>query len=406
MCSGIVMDDIFSGFNTDNPAVFIAKGKDPYTNTIEVLSKIDLSPARGKKVLLKPNAGRIDIPSSGIITNPQVVAGAIDSFKQAGAEVAVGESPITGVKAFDAFEASGIAAVCRERQCPMIDLDVRWPVEKDIPGGIAIRKIKACADIFDFDFIVSIPVMKMHMHTGVTLSIKNLKGCLWRRSKVELHMLPEVEGSDEKPLNIAITDMSSILRPHLAIIDGTVGMEGLGPSAGEPKELGLVLAGTNGFAADAVACRLMGTSADNIPYLRLAAQRGYGPIDLKKISIFPENWETFISPFASSPDIISIDYPNIEIHDKNSCSACQSTILLFLKRYGNIIFDYFDSDEILHIAIGKGHDDVPDKCLCVGNCTRAHKEKGKFVPGCPPVGSAILKKLTGMTHLPGEIINT
>jgi hypothetical protein len=29
----------------------------------------------------------------------------------------------------------------------------------------------------------------------------------------------------------------------------------------------------------------------------------------------------------------------------------------------------------------------------VGNCTAAHREQGLFIPGCPPVGSAILKAI-------------
>ena len=35
---------------------------------------------------------------SGIVTHCDVVAAAIDCFREAGAEVAVGESPIVGVK--------------------------------------------------------------------------------------------------------------------------------------------------------------------------------------------------------------------------------------------------------------------------------------------------------------------
>ena len=100
---------------------------------------------------------------------------------------------------------------------------------------------------------------------------KRLKGCLWRRSKVELHMLPALAGSKDKPLDVAIADMASVLRPHLAIVDGTVGMEGLGPSAGRPKPLDAVVVSADAFAADAVACQLMGTAAEHIPHLRLGA---------------------------------------------------------------------------------------------------------------------------------------
>ena len=78
------------------PSVFWASGAGPYENTREVLSRIDLSPARGKRVLLKPNAGRNVQPETGITTHPQVVAASIDAFRACGADVAIGESPITG----------------------------------------------------------------------------------------------------------------------------------------------------------------------------------------------------------------------------------------------------------------------------------------------------------------------
>ena len=107
------------------PSVFWASGDDPYDNTRKVLSNVDLSPAKGKRVLLKPNVGRNVKPETGITTHPQVIAAAIDAFKEAGAEVAVGESPIAGVTMLEAFENSGVAAVAQERDCPLIDMDVR-----------------------------------------------------------------------------------------------------------------------------------------------------------------------------------------------------------------------------------------------------------------------------------------
>jgi hypothetical protein len=235
-------------------------------------------------------------------------------------------------------------------------------------------------------------VMKTHMHTGVTLSIKNMKGCLWRRSKVDLHMLPEVGGQREKPLDIAIADMASVLRPHLAIIDGTIGMEGLGPSAGKPKALGLVLAGVDAFATDSIACELMGISARDVPHLRIGAERGYGVIGLDKICVFPENWKDARSPFALPPDKLSIEFPGFIILDKQSCSACQSTLLMFLKRYGKQLRDNIPDKKDIIIAIGKGHNELPDGTLCIGNCTIEHKNCGVFVPGCPPVASEILNE--------------
>ncbi|MFC1781617.1 hypothetical protein ACFLZ8_05090, partial [Planctomycetota bacterium] len=182
-------------------------------------------------------------------------------------------------------------------------------------------------------------------------------------------------------------------------IDGTVGMEGLGPSAGNPKALDCVVVGADGFAADAIACRLMGISAEEIPHLQIGAERKYGIIDLEQIAVMPENWQDWSSKFARPPQNLSIEFPNITVKDNNSCSACQSTLLLFLRDFADRIFDYLPDRDNLVIAIGKGHTELPEKTLCVGNCTAGCKSNNPFVPGCPPVASEILKKLTGKTVL-------
>jgi prephenate dehydratase len=375
------------------PEVFVVKGDDAYAATREALAKIDLAPARGKKVLLKPNVGRLAEAGSGVVTNPRVVAAAIDAFVKAGAVVAVGESPITGVKMAETFETSGVAAVARERGVPCLDMDRRPAVEVALADGVALDAIKVCADLFDFDILVSIPVMKIHMHTGVTLAVKNMKGCLWSRSKIDLHMLPNIPFCDDKPLNVAIADMASVLRPHLSIIDGSIGMEGLGPGAGVPKPLGVIVVGVDPFAADSAACALMGVDARKIPHLRIGGERGYGVIDLDKINVAPPDWKRWAQPFAPVPTNVAIEFPNVKVLDEMSCSACQSTVFLFLKRYGAALGDYASPDKPLSIVIGKGHKSVPPNSICVGNCTRAFRELGTYVPGCPPVASSIMRAM-------------
>jgi prephenate dehydratase/uncharacterized protein (DUF362 family) len=376
-----------------HPDVYVAHGGDPYTTARAALGHVDLAVVKGRRVLVKPNIGRVAAPGSGIVTHREVVAAAIDALKEAGAEVAVGDSPITGVRMSEAFEASGIGDVARQRGCRCIDMDDRDPVEVAIEHGTAIHSLTVCADALDYDVVVSVPVMKMHMHTGVSLAVKNMKGCLWGKSKVDLHMLPRIPYCTDKSLDVAIADMASVLRPHLAIIDGTVGMEGLGPSAGDPKPLGVVVVSADAFAADSVACQLMGVRPDDVAHLRLGAERGYGVITPEDLRIWPGDWKKFASPFAPVPDNLSIAFPNVTILDENSCSACQSTVLLFLKRYGSELFEYFPADKPVSIALGKGHTSVPVNTLCVGNCTRQFRELGVYAPGCPPVASSILRSI-------------
>ena len=384
-----------SADSSARPTVVVAHGAGAYDNATTALRSLDLSPVRGKRVLLKPNVGRVGVPGSGITTHPDVVAAAIDVFRDAGAEVAVGESPIVGVRMRDAFEAAGMTSIAGPRDCLLIDMDRRRFVEIPVPGGRVIHSLKACPEVLEFDFVVSVPVMKMHMHTGVSLAVKNMKGCLWRKSKVQLHALPPVEGSHEKPIDIALADLASVLRPSLAIIDGTVGMEGLGPSAGQAKPMDVVVVSSDAFAADAVACQLMGTEARRIPHLRMGAARGYGVVESDRLIVSPDNWRDWISPFAPPPANLTIEFPNITVLDRAACSACQSTLVLFLRRHKDRVFDYFPGRSTLHIAIGGGHKELPEGTLCIGNCTSEHRGVGVFVPGCPPVGSQVLEALSG-----------
>jgi hypothetical protein len=207
-------------------------------------------------------------------------------------------------------------------------------------------------------------------------------------------MLPPVAGADVKSIDVAIADLAGVLRPHLAIVDGTVGMEGLGPSAGEPKPLDVVLASADALAADAVACRLMGIDAHHVPHLRMAAERGYGQIQLDALDIAPPRWQAWSSAFARPPENLSIEFPNITVWDNSSCSACQSTLLLFLQRYKDSLFDYFPAQTHVDIAIGKSNPDLPEGTLLIGNCTAHQRDRGVFVPGCPPVGSQIIAALS------------
>lgn len=376
------------------PHVEVAFGQNGYEVAREALGRIDLRVASGARVLVKPNAGRVAAPGTGTNTSPAVVAAVVDALREAGAVVSVGDSPIAGVGPREALEASGIAEVVRARGVPLLDLDLRPSVTVELPEGRAVDRLKVCADIFDHDLIVSVPVTKTHMHTGVTLSVKNMKGCLWRRSKVTLHMLAPVEGMSEKSLDIAICDLARVLRPHLAVIDGTLGMQGLGPSAGTPKHLGAIIIGADPFAADAVACALMGRRACDVAHLRLGADAGYGIIDLDGIDVSPADYACHAQVFDAVPSDISINFPGVRVLDENSCSACQSTLLMFLKRYGAILSDYFPKDRPVTIAIGKGHETIEPGTLCLGNCTLPHKGICTFVPGCPPVVSTIHGVLT------------
>ena len=92
--------------------------------------------------------------------------------------------------------------------------------------------------------------------------------------------------------------VATLSRLDILQATGTIGMEGLGPSAGKAKALGVVLVGANAFAMDSLCCGIMGMSAHKVPHLRMGAQKGYGVIDLDLIDVTPQNWKEVQSTFA------------------------------------------------------------------------------------------------------------
>jgi uncharacterized protein (DUF362 family) len=386
------------GVKRVNSFVKVSKGDDPFQTTKQVLRGFPLPDLKGRNVLIKPNAARLASPGEGVTTHPSVVGATIQHLREEGAgRIVIGESCIFGVKAEEAFRVTGMKEISEKNGVELLDLDHGSPMEIPIPRGKVIKKIKVPALLRDFDFIVSIPVMKTHMHTRVTLSLKNMKGLLWRREKARFHQLRYDQKVTEghKELDIAISEMASVLFPHLAIIDGTVGMEGMGPAYGRRKKMGVIVAGNNALSADAVAARLMGFDPEAIPHLRMSAEKGLGEVRRRGVSVEPRDYLKWESPFAPPPSQLSIPYPDVMVYDEGSCSACLSTLLVFLNDYHSRLTDYHLPDGKIHMGIGKNLTKCPKGTLLIGNCTSKMKRQGIFVQGCPPVASHIWETLSG-----------
>ncbi|HHY38922.1 MAG TPA: DUF362 domain-containing protein [Clostridia bacterium] len=382
---------------------------------------------RGKKVLLKPNAGFMGEPGSAVATNPEVLRGAIRFFKKAQAsEVVMGEGAITGVDTLESLERSGLLKVAREEGIEVLDMDAFPPVWVPVPGPLIIDSVAVSSCVGDFDLVVSIPVMKTHMYTGATLSVKNLKGCLPRREKIRMHQLMEAKDALPEPergpaaegmrqsgqavglgedqthtgdetyhtLDKAIADIFSAFRglvPTFALVDGTFGMEGFGPGGGSPVRMDTVIASHNLLAADFVAASLMGFEPAEIPHLTLCAEKGLGPPNVGCCEVWPSDWMRLGRRFTrATPDLMGQVYPGVTIIADQACSGCSSTVVSFLRSYLPK-----ERNENLVIAVGRGAGDHPgcEKAVMIGNCTAKAYKCGKgraFVKGCPPVPSRVL----------------
>jgi uncharacterized protein (DUF362 family) len=152
--------------------------------------------------------------------------------------------------------------------------------------------------LIEADVLVSLPKLKTHHWAGATLSLKNLFGTLpglcygWPKNELHWRGIPN-----------SIVDIALTQTPHLAIVDGIVGMEGDGPLAGNAKQVGAVVMGVDLLAVDATCCRLMKLPAERLPTLRLAYEKRLGQLAEAMIPQWGESIESLANAFEWPPGL-------------------------------------------------------------------------------------------------------
>jgi len=229
---------------------------------------------KGKRVLLKPNLVETALGAPHINTHPLVLRGAIEAFLRLGAaSVMVAEGPGHRRDTLAVYEESGLAAVLTEDRIPFHDLN--YISGYDLPNAgrqSSMRTLTFPALFKEVDWIVSVAKMKTHHWAGATLSMKNLFGVMpgiyygWPKNVLHANGIQN-----------SILDINATLKPHFAIVDGIVGMEGDGPIMGDPKRVGVLVMGRNLPAVDATCCRIMGIDPYKVSYLE-RADNWLGPV--------------------------------------------------------------------------------------------------------------------------------
>ena len=176
------------------------------------------------------------------------------------------------------YEESGLADVLTEDRIRFHDLNYITGYELPNAGRQSSMRTLTFPALFkEVDWIVSVAKMKTHHWAGATLSMKNLFGVMpgiyYGWPKNVLH---------HAGIENSILDINATLKPHFAIVDGIVGMEGDGPIMGDPKKVGVVVMGRNLAAVDATCCRIMGIDPHKVSYLE-RADNWLGPITERSI---------------------------------------------------------------------------------------------------------------------------
>jgi uncharacterized protein (DUF362 family)/Pyruvate/2-oxoacid:ferredoxin oxidoreductase delta subunit len=247
---------------------------------VDLIGGIGAFVKSGDRVLLKPNLLKANRPEASVTTHPEVVRAVIRMVREVGGEALVADSPGMG-DLRKVCEKTGILDVVSEEGAALAEAEEAVPVK----NRGRFQRFEIARWAHNADVIINLPKLKTHGMTMLTGAVKNLFGCVPGKRKVQWHFST---GVNHALFMRMLVELSALLKPRLTIMDSVVGMEGNGPGSGDPRRIGVVIAGADPVAVDAVSGKLLGLAPERLPILRAAAVAGIGETQLDLIKVLGE----------------------------------------------------------------------------------------------------------------------
>jgi uncharacterized protein (DUF362 family) len=241
-----------------------------------------------KDVYIKVNAVGLE---KNVYTDPEVLRQTIIYFQKCGARtIYVIENCTQANFTRLVFKAIGYLKICKETGAVPVFLDETPSVP------IFLEGIEEFIDISRFvferlieqrteNFYLSLPKLKTHSMSQVTLSIKNQFGLVHQNSRIADH---------NYRIHQKFADIYRVLRPDFALIDGLIATtHGHYPTTYNTDKcvvpMDLLIGGPDPLATDVVASALMGFDLKDVRHLQLSSDTGIGQGDINQINIINKN---------------------------------------------------------------------------------------------------------------------
>ncbi|MDH4265553.1 MAG: DUF362 domain-containing protein [Deltaproteobacteria bacterium] len=353
------------------------------------------------KVLIKPNIASRDKSGCGKITDARVTQAITKMvLEKRPKSVIIGEGSAVGYDFPDlqdtmkALEESGTREVAAKLGVPLVDLNTDRHREVEVPNPLVMKSVKIAQTALESDVIISVPVMKTHIRSAVTLSVKNMKGVMPGAEKKKTHRLG---------LELAIADLNSIVRPHFAVVDGLMGMEGLWEYPDDCVPMGLVGAGRDPIAVDSVFAQIMGMESKEIMHLVYCQEKGLGKCDPGRIEVAGVPISEVRRPFQTAFAVMRKRYPGLIIQSEKACTGCTGEIispLIYIREAKQV-----EKLKGLTVIIGEAPEQWEgEKVVAIGKCAQKLKDRLPFVPGCPPAVDAITEKICEVCDIDVQLV--
>ncbi|MCL1974983.1 MAG: DUF362 domain-containing protein [Firmicutes bacterium] len=247
-----------------------------------------------KRVLVKPNLIMPRKPDDAATTHPAVVEAVCAAFIKAGAEVSIIDStggPHTKILLRMLYGRCGLTEAA-EHSGAILSFDTSSRMVH-VVNGRTVQKLELLAPVLDAELVVSVGKAKTHGFMAMTGCVKNMFGCIPGLGKPNMHR----KFPQRQDFAAMLLDVCQRVDPGFSILDGVWGMEGAGPTGGEPKHLGVIIGGVSPYSVDLAQCYLMGLRQDSVLTIEEAARRLLAPPDANLLTWQGDDPQQFRSNF-------------------------------------------------------------------------------------------------------------
>jgi uncharacterized protein (DUF362 family) len=169
------------------------------------------------QVVIKPNLCYYWDAATGYTTDPRVVSGIIDWVRDRfgeDIEIKLVEADASAMRTHLAFLILGYEKLAREKRVELFNLSEGQSIVEKLIVNYKKMEFKVPKILKEADLFINVPKMKIMRITRITCAMKNIFGCIVFPRKIVYHPY----------LNEAIVGINKILKPHLTLVDGLVGL--------------------------------------------------------------------------------------------------------------------------------------------------------------------------------------
>lgn len=356
--------------------------------SLDLIGGLESIIGKAKTVVVKPNLVEIPFETTGgsVVTDPRVLEATVAILKDYGVDrVFVAEGKSVNLKhckssARRAFHESGLAKVVERQGGEILGWDEEEFIQVKVPGGELYDTIGIPKSIVEADAFISVPKLKTHCQTEITVGMKSMQGVFSVEDKQNYH-------NESFPWKMV--DILRVAKPTLTIVDGLIAGEGYGPIYTEPVIMNLIVSSTDVVALDAVCAKLMGFEPFEVPITRLGHAEGIGIGDMDRIDVEGEAIADVMKHFKRAEIWNPIGAnKNIKVFAGGSCRFCLAQIGATIMRMG--YENKLDNLEDICLVVGRNAP-LPQKkyknVYRIGDCAIDSEIGGEFIGGCPPLPS-------------------